>query len=1119
MSPHSIFNDYDTRKQDISKVSKETCDWLLETPEFEQWRDRSNLTESNGVFWLKGKPGSGKSTMMRHISHQLQKSHDSVLLEHFFNARGSGLEKTFLGLLRSLVFQLLNEIPEFCPTFILIYRKKNLNLGQWEWRQSELCNFLQSKLKSYERELTILVDALDECSFDEITSVVSFLEDLGLDAVQAKTNLRICLSSRPYPNVSMKKNLELTLDGNAKHDNDIKKYVETKLNTKIPNIRKIEKGILQKANGVFLWVVLVVEMINTAVDRGRVEEIQKTLDDIPSDLDDFFERVIFNGPEKNPETLLMFQLVLFSKKQLTPAELVFAVVARFHEGYLKPKSQFEMNDDMLEARIVDSSKGLIEVSRTEYSSRVQFIHQTVTDFFLRNRRLERHYPKLEPDAIAASHDRLRASCLNYIEKFPIDSQSHKDQSARELKAEYPFLEYSAMYLLDHAEAALQGHQFGIKNDGWLLSPDQFQTWKRILFAIEKPEYLHGDLNTGLIYILVLHEFHNLFEVALRGSDVDINTQGGIFNNALQLAVKKRDEISPKMLIEFGANVHINGGYFGTVLQAALALENYSLVSTIIEKGTDLNATGGVFGTVLQAAAARGNLQVLKSLLERSAEVNVDGGIYGSVLHAAIGSQKVEIFQQLLHAGADVNSHGGIYGSALDLDKISDKGPTMFDLNQPFFVALAVGTICLENGPAIVWAARSLENDQVKLLLENGADVNAASGPWKTDVHKVHQIDNVRGMSLKYELGMTALIWAARRGMRDMIELLMEHGADIEAHSSSGETALLAGSEAGHKEIVKFLIDRGANLSAKDSFGQTALYKAAANGHVDIMRLLLKHEDFHDTHFCSDHDVITCTNIKTIIVNGGISSVWSGKYNEFGMNHSIQCLVMNGGFLYAGPKMKNCGVYIEKLEINGGICYFDMEDLLELRIGRLEVNGGSFHLKLGDWSGHKIGSLELNNGHLSINAARGSMEFGSVIFLGGSFNCKSHKTPYVVQQVMLGSTLSDSSKSRCIADPVSGLPDIYMKRSDGQIKEYGTIQPGGQNIRMSIAPSPLYVAAQNGHLQAVQLLLESEANFDKESPVMNPLHVARQRGYNRIVGLLKDVGQERDEKKKEIRSTR
>lgn len=1083
--------------------------------------------------------------MMRHISHQLQESDDALLVEHFFNARGSGLEKTFLGLLQSLIYQLLSEVPEFYNAFVLIYRRKDMFPGQWNWRQSELRDFLQSQLKRTKLKLIILVDALDECSLIEIASVVSFLESLGLDAVDAGTNLRICLSSRPYPNVSMAKNLEFTLDGNAEHNEDIEKYVRAKLKTKNPGITS---AILQKANGVFLWVVLVVEILNKAVDRGRPEEMQKTLDDIPSDLDNFFERVIFDNSEKNPETLLMFQLVLFSKITLSPEELVFAVIAKHHEGYLEPGSQYEMTNDLLRARIVDSSKGLIEVSGEK--RRTQFIHQTVTDFFLRNRRLERLYPTLEPDAIAASHDRIRACCLDYIEKCPINSQSHNDHSAVKLRVEYPFLVYSALHLLRHTEAALQGHQLGIENDRWLLSSDPwFQTWKRTLFAIELDWYIQGDLNVGLVYILVLRRYHKLLAIILKRSDADVNTQGGPFNNALQLAVANRNDAATRMLLDRGASVHLNGGYFGTVLQVASAKGNHSLVSKILEKGVDLNASGGLYGTALQAAAALGNLQIMKLLLERGANVNVYGGIfgsalqgaahngnlegvnllleqgalvnyesgsYGTALHAAMESQKVEIFQRLLRAGADVNSYGGIYGSWLDVDKMLDDTTTVDTMVYTFASTSLESkgtTFSLENGPAIVWAAKNLEHDEVKLLLENGADVNAASGPWESEVPLVFRIHQRRGTSLNYELGMTALIWAARNGKRDMIELLLEYGADLEAHSSSGQTAFLAGSEAGHEGIVRLLIERGANLFAKDSSGQNALHKAAANGHVDVMRLLLNHKVFRETHNWSNSHMISRKAIDTIIVNGGFSSVWSDDrendvIRSVDMNHSIKCLVMNGGFLCIGPKRHRSNVNIEKIQINGGICYIDLTHTqTSLSIRKLEINGGSLRLGVYGLMGmqRNIETLELNNGCLSIVA--GEIAFQEVFLSGGSFKCNSRMLLFV-RRLTLGSALSGCTRKRNLANPTSTscLSEIYVKHSDGHIEQHGTTQSGDQDIQMSTVLSLLYVAAKNGHSEAVQLLLQSGAKSDKAWHMMDPLYVAQQHGYHKIVRLLQEKEQ-------------
>lgn len=624
--------------------------------------------------------------------------------------------------------------------------------------------------------------------------------------------------------------------------------------------------------------------------------------------------------------------------------------------------------------------------------------------------------------------------------------------------------------------------------------------------------------------------------------MDVNTQGGPFNNALQLAVAKRDDVATRMLLELNASVHLNGGYFGTVLQVASALGNYSLVSKIVAKGVNVNAPGGLYGTALQAAAARGNLQIMKMLLESGAKVNVYGDIfgsalqgaahkgnlevvnlllkqgalvnsesggYGSALHAAIDIQKIEIFKHLLHAGADVNSCGRIYGYWFNLDKTLDE-LDFYTYEESLSPPLTGQNFSLETGPALIWAARNLGHDQVKLLLENGADVNAASGPWESEVPLVSHIDQRHGASLNYELGMTTLIWASRNGKRDMIELLLEYGANLDAHSSSGETALLASSEAGHKGIVSFLIERGANLFAKDSFGESALYKAAANGHVDVMRLLLNHKGFHEKHNWSNPHMISRKAIDTIIVNGGFSSVWSDDQENdviksVDMNHSIKCLVMNGGSLCISPKKHRSNVDIEEIRINGGICYIDLtHPQTSFYIRKLEINGGSLHLEVNERTRRQrdIKTLELNNGCLSITADK--IAFDEVFLSGGSFNCNS-RTDLHVRQLTLGSTLSGSSRRQSMADPpsTSCLPEIYVKHSDGHIEQHGTAQPGDQNNQMSTLLTPLYVAARNCHLEAVQLLLESDPDSDKVWPTSIPLHIASGRGHNEIVRLLQE----------------
>jgi ABC-type ATPase involved in cell division len=77
------------------------------------------------VLWIKGKPGAGKSTLMKHILFYCQGNlKDRTIAAHFFNARGNKLEKTLIGMLRSLMYQLLEKDPVLCELFARNYVDK-----------------------------------------------------------------------------------------------------------------------------------------------------------------------------------------------------------------------------------------------------------------------------------------------------------------------------------------------------------------------------------------------------------------------------------------------------------------------------------------------------------------------------------------------------------------------------------------------------------------------------------------------------------------------------------------------------------------------------------------------------------------------------------------------------------------------------------------------------------------------------------------------------------------------------------------------------------------------------------------------------------------------------------
>jgi ankyrin repeat protein len=116
---------------------------------------------------------------------------------------------------------------------------------------------------------------------------------------------------------------------------------------------------------------------------------------------------------------------------------------------------------------------------------------------------------------------------------------------------------------------------------------------------------------------------------------------------------------------------------------------------------------------------------------------------------------------------------------------------------------------------LLLAAKDGHIDIVKLLIDKGADVNAKSSN-----------------------GWTALMLASETGYIDIAKLLIDKGADVNAKSSNGWTALMLASKAGHIDIVKLLIDKGVDVNTNRDIGTTALVSASGAGHIDVVKLLI-----------------------------------------------------------------------------------------------------------------------------------------------------------------------------------------------------------------------------------------------------------------------------------------
>jgi hypothetical protein len=300
------------------------------------WIDPKKLHEHYGFLWINGKPGAGKSTLIKfaHACADQKRSDSEILISFFFNARGEELERSTVGMYRAILFQLLNRAADLQKLLDNLYSASDPQSLSPAWTIESLCELLSAAIaKLGQRRLKCFIDALDECDEQEVREMIDFFEDLGRKARANGTQLYICLASRHYPAINIQNGRHLTLEDQLGHAEDLAKYVRSHLRAgKGRFIEEVRTQVQEKANGVFMWAVLVVNILNTEFLRGRIFAVRKRLQEIPLELSDIFKDILRRDSTNMTDLLLCLQWILFAERPLKREEYYFAMACGLDPG-------------------------------------------------------------------------------------------------------------------------------------------------------------------------------------------------------------------------------------------------------------------------------------------------------------------------------------------------------------------------------------------------------------------------------------------------------------------------------------------------------------------------------------------------------------------------------------------------------------------------------------------------------------------------------------------------------------------------------------------------------------------------------------------------------------------
>jgi ankyrin repeat protein len=871
------FDKIDERLMHLTAAQGITCRWFLTKPQYVSWHNAAQHLDHGGFLWIKGNPGTGKSTLMKFLFERTKVDAkgnlSQIILSFFFLARGTVEEKSTTGLYRSLLHQLFEKAPETRDSLEWMTVDGAKVVQRNGWHEEALKQTLSHAVQELgSRSLTIFVDALDECNQHQVADMVCFFEELCGSAREVQVRLQVCFSSRHYPTVIIEKGVEVILEEEVGHTDDIQQYIKSKLRMgKSNQADSLRSEILTKSSGIFLWVILVLDIFNREYPNSTVsvKKMRDRLREIPPELNDLFRMILTRDGENLDQLQVCLKWILFAVRPLKPQELYFAVQFGCNKESSGVWDRDDMGLDEMKTYVRSSSKGLAEVTRNE-ASEVQFIHESVRDFLLGN--YGDQWSKVSDNLAGHSHELLKNCCLaqlinqevNMPKLLPKASEATKLRS--NVKLNFPFLEYAVLNLFHHANEAQRS---GIRQEDFLNNVP-LQRWIYINNALERYDIRRYTESASLLYIFSEKNLPDLIRIhPQKESYFDVGDER-----------------------------------YGTPIFAALANNSREAVMAFLKAQADILPQESPFHGLYQLYCQDRNSKA-------------------SIGRDFVFSKKKEIFSYLVTHTPEIFLAAFMCSGKADENSVANSGPMLLSYaaegGHEAIVKLlfAHNGIDINNRDSSDWTPLFHAVDKgheaiVKLLLAyNGIAINNIDGFNQTPLYyaaeRGHEaivklllahdgIDiNIRNVS-----GRTPLSYAAERGHEAIVKLLLAHdGIDINIRNVSGRTPLSYAAEKGHKAIVQLLLDCNANIELTNAGGRTPLSWAAANGYRAVVKLLLDNN----------------ANIESMKADGRTPLSWATQNSNYGViellldyNANIESMDADGRTpLFWATKNGNYGV--------------------------------------------------------------------------------------------------------------------------------------------------------------------------------------------------------------------
>ncbi|KAF9878403.1 hypothetical protein CkaCkLH20_03895 [Colletotrichum karsti] len=392
------------RHDSVLQAHKDTFQWAFDS-RLSDW-----LSSESGIFWVSGKPGSGKSTFMKFIAKSPRTKELLVkwagspeklaVATHFFWIAGTPIQKSWQGLLQSLLYDLLRGHPDVV-SLTSPDRWEAAKAGQWQmaaapWSVDELAVALRALASAscVPLKMCFFIDGLDEYDSDH-AELCRVLRDLA-----SSTHIKICLSSRRWSvfEQSFGNGSYQNLDIHELTRDDIRKFVSDQLDIKSrwnvemsqdvdDEMTQLVDRIAAQACGVFLWAFFVTRSLREDLSNGEeIGGLARRLSQLPSDLDRLFQHMLESVDPFDHSKMAGFLQAAAHALEPLHIDLYWHLEREFEgHGFGSRSAMVATTLEDISARreqtirsINEKTKGLLRL----VDNRVEFLHRTVKDFVL-----------------------------------------------------------------------------------------------------------------------------------------------------------------------------------------------------------------------------------------------------------------------------------------------------------------------------------------------------------------------------------------------------------------------------------------------------------------------------------------------------------------------------------------------------------------------------------------------------------------------------------------------------------------------------------------------------------------------------------------------------------------